>query len=179
MLFPWSMRPLPASFFLQGGEGESIPLPRPCFPFRLQPDPPPLARKLDRRLVNELPLLVLVDLGRQVRTVVARGERDLGSQPARIEILQRLQGILHPPDVVRILVLVLGDLLDELHSGDLVAVYRRGLEAENAIGCIPRDLDQVFVVATDVHEELRLEAALLGVLEDARSRGGGAADPTE
>src|SRR3990172_8383239 len=97
MLFTWSIRSPPVSCFYGGEEGKWIPLLLFLFPFRLQPEPLRFARKLDRRLVNELPLLVLVDLGRQVRTVVARGERDLGSQPARIEILQLLQRILHPP----------------------------------------------------------------------------------
>src|SRR3989337_4281160 len=96
MLFTWSIGPLPVSFFYGGEEGEGTPPPRLRFPFPFQPEPLRLARKLDRRLVNELPLLVLVDLGRHVRAMVGRGERDLGSKPARIEILQRLQGILHP-----------------------------------------------------------------------------------
>src|SRR3990170_8876362 len=106
MLFTWSIRPLQASFFLKWRGIHPPPPSR--FPVRLQPEPFRLARKIDRRLVNELPLLVLVDLGRQVRTMVGRGERDLGSQPARIEILQRLQGILHPRTVQ--LPFLVGDL---------------------------------------------------------------------
>src|SRR4030065_320661 len=144
MLFTWSIRSLPVSFFYGGEEGKWIPLLPLLFPVSLHP-----------RTV-QLPFLV--------------GD------------LQRLAQHHHrhpAPDVVRILVRVLGDFLDELHSGDVVAVYRRGLEAENAIGCIPRDLDQVFVVAPDVHEELRLEAQLLGGLDDDSSRrGGGPAPPS-
>src|SRR4030066_1431950 len=100
MLFTWSMRPLPVLFSVWRGRGNRrSPLPGFLFLLRLQTEPLRLARKLDRRLENELPLLVLVDLGRHVRPMVGRGDRDLGSQPARIEILQRLQGILHPRTV--------------------------------------------------------------------------------
>src|SRR3990172_12164013 len=109
MLFTWSMRPLPVCFWVWRGRGNRrSPLPGFLFLLRLQTEPLRLSRKFDRCLVNELPLLVLVDLGRQVRTVVGRGGRDLGSQPARIEILQLLQRILHPPTVQ--LPFLVGDL---------------------------------------------------------------------
>src|SRR3990172_11229757 len=99
MLFTWSMRTVPR--WLGDGAGRPPPAPSSSFPAfaPLVPEPLLLAGQFDGGLLDHLPPLVFVDLRRHVRPVISRSKRDLGSQPARIEILQRLQGSLHPRTV--------------------------------------------------------------------------------